>query len=619
MKDLNQERSFYIKLLFTLAGGLLLFKIAQIQIFDTSYEERANATAVDNYTLYPSRGLLYDRNDELLINNNPMYDLKVTYNQLDPKMDTLKLCSLLDSISIDDFKERIQKDFRNVRYSKRIPFTFMSKISSITYARLQEHLHEFPGFSIQLRNVRSYPHKNAPHVLGYLNEVNQKQIDNSDGAYKKFDYIGASGLELAYEKTLRGTKGIKKILKDNVGREVGPYQNGNQDKPATSGIDIQTTIDLELQQYGEWLMQNKIGSIVAIEPQTGEILAMISTPSYDPNLLTINKSRGKAYTQLFQDTLNPFFDRSVMAQYPPGSIFKTVVALVAMQEGLLNPERGISCKAGYFYNGRRWGCHEHTYCYNVSKALEHSCNAYFFTVVRDIIDQEGFKKPHEGLRKFNSYLEEFGLGSTLNVDIPNEEDGNIPTPEYYDKLYPRNKGSWKSPTIMSIGIGQGEIEMTTLQMANLASIIANKGTYIKPHLVKNFKNSDLELPKEFTTTKRVSIESRHFDPVIDGMQQAVEKGTGRAASIPGMSICGKTGTSQNPHGEDHSVFFAFAPRENPKIAIAVYVENGGWGSNYGAPIAGLMIEKHLRDSIHPSKVWWEDRMVKASLIDKTKP
>ncbi len=618
MKDNYQDRSTYIKVLFLCAALLLLFKIAQIQIFDTSYEKRAKATAVDNYTLYPSRGLIYDRNGRLLINNNPMYDLRVTYSQLKPDLDTTKLCNLL-GINREEFKNRINKNFNDVRYSKRVPFTFMSKISSETYARFQEHMHEFPGFSTQLRNVRSYPHQSAPHVLGFLNEVNQDQINESDGSYKKFDYIGASGLELAYEKELRGKKGVRNVLKDNLGREVGAFQNGAQDKPAISGSDIRTTLDIKLQEYGERLMQNKTGSIVAIEPNTGEILAMISTPSYDPNILTINRNRGKAYNQLIRDTLRPFFDRSVMAEYPPGSIFKTVVALIAMQEGLLAPNRGITCNAGYYYKGQRRGCHHHSFCYDVAKALEHSCNAYFFTVVRDIIDKEGFKNPHAGLALFDDYLDGFGLGKPLNVDIPNEEKGNIPTPEYYDYLYPRNKGSWKSPTIMSIGIGQGEIQMTTLQMANLAAIIANRGYYYPPHLIKEFSDESFSIPDSFKIKKQTPVDPIHFTPVVDGMYQAIEFGTGTMAKIPEMMVCGKTGTSQNPHGKDHSVFFAFAPKDNPKIAIAVYVEKGGWGSNYGAPIAGLMIEQYLRDSIAPSKVWIEDRMLNADLIHKLNP
>jgi penicillin-binding protein 2 len=618
MKDIYRDRSNHVRGFFVLAALVLLFKVAQIQLFDKSYSERAEATTVDSYTLYPSRGLIYDRNDKLLINNIPMYDLRVTYNQLDKGMDTLKLCRLLD-ITVEEFKERIDKDFRDVRYSKRVPFTFISKISQITYARLQEHLHEYPGFSTQLRNVRSYPHKSAPHVLGYLNEVSPNQIEASNGVYEKFDYIGVSGLELAYEEELRGEKGERNVLKDNLGREVGPFQDGAKDKPAKSGTDIRTTIDLSLQEYGEQLMQNKTGSIVAIEPSTGEILAIVSTPSYDPNLLTINRERGRVFNQLNTDSLKPFFDRSVMAKYPPGSIFKTVVALIAMQEGILDTDRGIKCNAGYYYNGRRFGCHSHSFAYDVPKALEHSCNAYFFTVIREIIDSEGFNNPSAGLDMLNDYLTQFGLGQTLNIDIPNEVKGNIPSSEYYNFLYPKNKGGWKSPTVMSIGIGQGEIEMTTLQMANLASIIANRGYYYSPHLIKEFLRPELSIPEIYQSKNEVPVDKIHFGPVVDGMHQAVDYGTGRMARIPGVEVCGKTGTSQNPHGEDHSVFFAFAPKENPKIAIAVYVENGGWGSSYGAPIAGLMIEKYLNQVIDPSKQWIEDRMLDADLVNKIKP
>lgn len=614
MKDIHRDRQFYIKLLFMIAAGLLVFKAMQIQILDTSYQERAQATAVDKYILYPSRGLLLDRNNKLLINNNAMYDLKVTYKQLNPKMDTIKLCKLLD-IPRDEFNERLNKDWRDRRYSKRIPFTFLSKISADTYAKLQEHLHEFPGFSTQLRNVRGYPYKNAPHVLGYLSEVSQHQLERAKGQYIKGDYIGVSGLELAYEDQLRGKKGVRYVLKDNLGREVSSYKNGKLDSVAISGADLITSLDIDLQQYGEQLLQNKIGSVVAIEPSTGEILAMVSTPTYDPNLLTINRDRGQAFNALLQDSMRPFFDRSVMAKYPPGSIFKTIVALVAQQEGLINSERGVTCNSGYFYNGKRRGCHAHPYPYNIATALQHSCNAYFFTVLREIVDKEGFHNPHAGLKVFDDYLERFGLGSPLGVDIPNEQGGNIPTPEYYDGIYPKNKGSWKSPTIMSIGIGQGEIEMTTLQMANLATIMANRGYYYPPHLARGFVGSNHEIPEIYRTRKETGIDRKYYEPIVDGMEKVVLGGTGTIAQIKDIAVCGKTGTSQNPHGKDHSVFFAFAPKDNPKIAIAVYVEHGIWGASYAGPISSLMIEKYLKGQIDDSRKWLEERMLKANLVD----
>ena len=615
MKDINRDRQKVVKLFFLFAVLILLVKAAQIQLVDSSYRDKAQATAVNKNTIYPSRGLIYDRNMNLLINNNAMYDLKVTYNQLDPDMDIEKFCRLLD-IEEEEYHTLINKDFSSKRYAKHKPFVFISKISADVYARLQEHLHEFPGFSTQLRNVRGYPFANAPHVLGYLNEVNQDQIDNSNGEYSRGDYIGASGLESKYEKELRGQKGINYVLINNMGREVGPYNKGKLDTIPESGHDLITTLDIDLQSYGEELMQNKTGSIVAIEPATGEILAMVSAPNYDPNRLTINRARGEAFSEMLQDSLKPFFDRSVMAKYPPGSIFKTVVALVALQENISPASRGIVCNGGYFYKGQRWGCHEHTFPYNVSAALQHSCNTYFFTVVRNIIDKDGFSNPASGLNMFDEYLYAFGLGNPLGVDIPNELAGNIPTVEYYDYLYPKEKGSWKSPTIMSIGIGQGEIQMTTIQMANLAALIANRGFYYPPHLAKKFINDKVLIPEIYRTKITVPIDKKHFVPVVDGMEKAVLGGTARIAQIKDIPVCGKTGTSQNPHGKDHSVFFAFAPKDNPQIAIAVYVEHGIWGNSYAAPIASLMIEKYLKDGeIDPSRRWLEERMLTANLIE----
>ena len=615
MKDTNRDRQRVIKIFFLLAGIILIVKASQIQLIDSSYRDKAQAIAVNKNIIYPSRGLVYDRNMKLLINNNAMYDLKVTYNQLDPNMDVDKFCALL-RIEKEEYNKLINKDFRSVRYAKHKPFIFMSKISSVDYARLQEHLHEFPGFSTQLRNVRGYPYKNTPHALGYLVEVNQEQIDSSQGQYNLGDYMGVSGIELEYEEELRGKKGVSYVLINNMGREVGPYNKKKQDTIPISGNDLITTLDIDLQSYGELLMQNKIGAIVAIEPATGEILAMISMPNYDPNLLTINRSRGKAFNELLQDTFKPFFDRSVMAKYPPGSIFKTVVALVALQENISPIDRGISCNGGYYYKGRLSHCHSHPFPNNIPKALQHSCNTYFFTVLRDIIDKDGFDNPSSGLDMFVQHLYDFGLGKPLGIDIPNELGGNIPTVAYYDKLYPKNQGSWKSPTIMSIGIGQGEIEMTTIQMANLAVMISNRGFYYPPHLAKEFVDDEVLIPEKYSVKKTVRIDKKHFEPVIDGMEKAVLSGTARIAQVKDIAVCGKTGTSQNPHGKDHSVFFAFAPKDNPQIAIAVYVEHGVWGASYAAPIAGLMIEKYLKDGeIHPSKKWLEDRMLNANLID----
>lgn len=614
MKDTHRSRQKVIQIFFVIATTVLLGKAMQIQVLDTTYQKKARATAIDKYILYPSRGLIYDRNDRILVNNNAMYDLKVTYKLLDPQMDTLKFCKLLE-IDRETFEKNLNKDWKSVRYSKSVPLVFMSKISSETCARLQESLYQFPGFSLQLRNVRAYPHQNAAHVLGYLSEVSQSQLEKSNGEYVRGDYIGATGLELAYEKELRGGKGIKYILKDNMGRDEGPYKGGRLDTAAISGADLITALDLELQAYGEQLLQNKTGSIVAIEPATGEVLAMVSTPTYDPNLLTINRNRGQAFNALLQDSLKPFLDRSIMAEYPPGSIFKTVVGLAALQEGVLTLGQGFSCAGAYFYKNLARGCHQHSPPYNMEIALQHSCNTYFFHTLRKLVDKNGFYNPAPGLDTFVQYCYDFGLGKKLGIDLPNEADGNIPTTAYYDYLYPKAKGSWKSPTIMSIGIGQGEIQMTTLQMANLAAIIANRGYYYPPHIAKSFRGGQFSIPQHFKQIVDVPVDPAFFTTVTEGMERVVTNGTATVAYHPELSICGKTGTSQNPHGKDHSVFFAFAPKENPKIAIAVYVEHGIWGTTYAAPIASLMIEKYLKREISERRKYLEERMLNADLIN----
>ncbi|MEM9822077.1 MAG: penicillin-binding protein 2 [Bacteroidota bacterium] len=614
MKDNYRSRQKVVQIFFLVTTALLLGKAMQIQVLDTTYQEKAKATAIDKSILYPSRGLIYDRNGRLLVNNNAMYDLKATYKLIDTEMDTLKFCTLLD-IDRATFEKNLNKDWRSVRYSKSVPFVFMSKISSATCARLQESLYQFPGFSLQLRNVRAYPHQNAAHVLGYLSEVSQSQIEKSDGEYTRGDYIGATGLEAAYEKELRGGKGIKYMLKDNMGRDEGPYKGGQLDVAAVSGADLVTALDLELQAYGEQLLQNKTGSIVAIEPASGEVLAMVSTPTYDPNLLTINRNRGEAFNTLLQDSLKPFLDRSIMAEYPPGSIFKTVVGLAALQEDVLHLNQGFSCSGAYFYKSLARGCHQHSHPYNIEIALQHSCNTYFFHTIRRLVDKNGFYDPVPGLDTFVQYCYDFGLGKKLGIDLPNEADGNVPTTAYYDYLYPKAKGSWKSPTIMSIGIGQGEIQMTTLQMANLAAIIANGGYYYPPHIAKAFKGGTFSIPERFTQKKEVPIDAAFYPAIVNGMERVVTSGTGMIAYHPEIPICGKTGTSQNPHGKDHSVFFAFAPKENPQIAIAVYVEHGIWGATYAAPIASLMIEKYLTREITERRKYLEARMLNANLVN----
>lgn len=608
------KRQRNIQLVILLAAIGLVLRAANLQIFDSSYRRAADATAIHRMTNYPSRGLVFDRTDKLIVNNNAMYDLMVTYSQIDPAMDTTRFCKLL-GITKEDFKTALRKNWSSGRFSKNVPFVFLKKIPVETYALLQESLYEFPGFFVQVRNIRSYPYQVGAHLLGYINEVDNRDIAR-DKSYASGDYIGAAGIESEYETYLRGNKGVNFLLKDNLGRIVGPYNQGKSDTLPGSGSDLVSSIDIELQAYGEQLMQYKTGSIVAIEPKTGEILAMVSAPSYDPNLLMMTQTRGAIFSQLLNDPLKPFFDRTVMAKYPPGSIFKTVVSLIGMQEGTLNPSRGYSCNGGYFYAGRLYKCHGHGGVGDLVDGLAYSCNTYYFSEFRNIVDKFGFSEAGKGLDLFDSYASKMGLGQKLGVDYPNESAGNLPSAAYYDRIYPKKLGGWRSPTIMSMGIGQGELQMTTVQMANLAAIIANKGKWYIPHLAKSFKDGT-PIPQRFRELHDSGIDARHYNAVIEGMAQCVSRGTARIAQLPDIQICGKTGTSQNPHGDDHSVFFAFAPKEDPKIAIAVYVENAGWGASYAAPIASLMIERYLRGYIPPDRIALQEKMKSSNLVNKT--
>ncbi|MDX1940437.1 MAG: penicillin-binding protein 2 [Saprospiraceae bacterium] len=619
MSDSLRNRQQTIQVVFILAAIVLIFKMVQLQLVDETFRYMADATAIQKYTIYPARGLIYDRNGKLLIYNTPTYDLMVTYNLINKEhFDKVKFCALLN-IDTVFFNKNIEKDWRDQRYSRNVPFVFMSKLSPEAVARFQENLYKFSGFYLQLRSARSYPHNNAAHLLGYIREVSLEEMKKDSINYEMGDYIGASGLERAYEKDLRGTKGARFVLKDNLGRDVGAYED-RKDIDPISGYDITTSIDLDLQAYCELLLQNKAGSVVALDPQTGEILAMVSSPGYDPALLTINQDRGKHYANLLADPNKIFFDRAIQAEYPPGSLFKPAVALIAMQEGVLDANRTIGCHGGYFFGGQRTGCHGHPTCTSVAMALQHSCNAYFVTVFRDVVDKEGFYNPQKGLDVFNSYLDRMGLGRRLGVDFPNEKEGNYPTSTYYNDMFERQQAGqkWNSSWIRSVGIGQGEMLLTTMQMANLGAMIANKGHYFTPHLLKAYKNSSRKIDEKYRTRNYVGIDSVHFGPVIDGMERAVIGGTAHIAYLPDIAICGKTGTAENPHGDDHSIFFGFAPKHNPQIVVAVYVEHGVWGARYAAPISSLVIEKYLNDTIRTERKYLEETMIKADLIHKNK-
>ena len=618
MKEENRYR--IIQIIFLLGAVVLAFKSAQLQIFDTSYQSKVKQAVLRKLELLPARGLIYDRNQQLMIYNEPVYELEVIYNELDENMDTTFLCDLLE-ISPQEFEKNINKDWKDIRFSRSVPFVFLSRIDQSIFGRFEEHLYKFPGFYPKVRSVRTSPQNHAAHLLGYISEVNQNTIDDSLGIYGPGDYIGNNGIEGNYEMELRGHKGVKYVLRDKMGKTVEDYSTGLMDSSAIAGFDITSTIDLDLQQYGEELMANKRGAIVAIEPSSGEILSMVSAPFYAPNELSIKADRTKAFKRLLNDSINkPLLNRAILARYPPGSIFKPIMGLIAMQLGVTYPKRTIYCGGAYVYktkyNTFEYGCHEHTTPYNIGIGLQHSCNSYFFQLARDVIEKYGYSDPGRGLDTLVNYLYEFGLGNRLEIGLANENVGFIPDSEYYDWLYRNQIADWRSTYIMSIGIGQGELELTTVQMANLAAIIANRGFYYTPHLVKEFYPKK-DIHERFTKKKQVRIDGEHFEPIIEGMERVITRGTGTRAFVPGISICGKTGTSQNVHGEEnHSVFFAFAPRENPQIAIAVYVENAGAGGDIAAPLAGLMIEKYLNKEINPYRKWLERSMMEKALIEK---
>lgn len=615
IKDSNQQRQFIIIGVFVFSAVVLLGRAVQLQLLSTTYSARAAAITIEKNILYPSRGVIYDRNGRLMVYNNPMYDLMVTYRQVDPKMDTAKFCRLM-GIDTATFMLNLNKDWKSGKFNRSVPFPFMTMITPEQYARIQESLTEFPGFEPLIRNVRGYPQHNAGSVLGYLSEVSEKQLKDSVNTYESGDYIGKTGLERYYEPILRGQKGIEFILKDNLGRRVGKWKEGKLDSFAIQGSDLQSTIDLGLQGLAEKLLKGKIGSVVAIEPSTGEIMAMVTSPNFDPEQMVISKKRGEFIAALSHDSLKPLFDRSVSAEYPPGSIFKPMVAAIALQMGVWDRNNFVYCGGGYRNGNRTIACHGPS-PRNLSEAIEHSCNAYFCTVFRVVVDQYGWKNPQRGLDSLNEYLYRFGMGRPLGIDFPIEKDGLVPTSKLYDKIN-RRDGFWYSTYIASNGIGQGENQLTTMQMANLSAIIANRGWFMTPHLVRGYRNDNdpnniKPIDKRFTTPHSTGVAAVHFDYIVNGMRQVVLSGTGSRAQVDGIDVCGKTGTVENQHGDDSSVFIGFAPADNPKIAIAVYIENGKWGNDIAAPITSLMIEQYFNGKITASRQALVDKIQRSKL------
>jgi penicillin-binding protein 2 len=590
MKDRYANRKYIIMGLVLAASLVLIVRLFHVQIVDKTYRVSAANNALRPVTQYPARGLIYDRNGKLIVYNQAAYDLLVIPVQTSA-FDTARFNEIL-GITMDDFRQRM-KDA--VDYSRRTPSVFLKMISSETYALLQEELYRFPGFYVQARTLRKYTQPVASHLLGYVGEVDNKLIAR-DRYYRAGDYIGVSGIEKTYEEQLRGTKGVNIFLVDVHNNIKGSYADGKYDTTAVPGTNLWSTIDIDLQAYGENLMQNKTGSIVAIEPATGEILTLVTSPSYDPSLL-VGRIRSGNFVRLQADTLKPLFDRALMASYPPGSTFKIMNGLIGLQEKVIRPASRFECHMGYHAGSITVGCHSHDSPLDLREAVAQSCNAWFCNAFRNILENSEYGSVQDAFDRWREYLVSFGFGNKLGIDLPNELSGFIPTRSYYDSYY--GKDRWKALTVISLAIGQGEIGATPLQMANMAATIANRGSFFIPHVVKQIGNDGV--PSAMYTQKYTTgISPENFEPVIEGMEGAVNGGPGstaRGARLDSIIICGKTGTAQNPHGKDHSIFIAFAPKDNPQIAIAVYVENAGFGSTFAAPIASLMIEKYLTGTV----------------------
>lgn len=601
------KRRFVIGGFITVIVIIYLIRLFSLQVSDEKYKLNAESNAFLKKTIYPARGLIYDRNNNLVVFNQPAYDIMLIPKDV-KNLDTVAFCELLN-ITKEQFKD-LWSDMKNPRknpgYSSYTPQRLMSHISYEDYGRLQEKLYFFPGFYIQTRTARKYNYPAGANVLGNIREVSAEDVKR-DTYYRRGDYTGDLGVEKSYEEALRGKKGMEILMRDALGRIKGRFEDGARDIAPESGHNIKLAIDMELQQYGEELMKNKIGAIVAIEPSTGEILALVSSPNYDPQLL-VGKDRGRNYAQLVLDPLKPLYDRSIQGAYPPGSTFKPTQGLIFLQEGVINESTAFPCSHGYI-NGIRVGCHGHGSPLPLKPALQTSCNAYFCWGFKHMIDKKG-TTPQDQLVKWKDYLVEMGYGYRLGIDLPHESRGFIPNSEFYSKSFRGPK--WSANSIISVAIGQGEVLATPLQIANLCATIANRGYFYTPHVVKEIADSVID--EKYKLKREPNIDKRYYEAIAEGMRMAVTGGTCRLANLKDIEVCGKTGTAQNPHGKDHSVFMGFAPYNDPKIAIAVYVENAGFGATFGVPIGSLVMEKYLKGEISPERQYIEERMLTSNTI-----
>lgn len=605
--EINRKNKLLIGLV--TVAAVLVGKLFYIQCINGEYKVNADNNSMVYDYIYPPRGVIYDRNGEILVGNKVCYDILVTPKEVQ-EFDTLALANALcipDSL-VRSKMAYYKKNRKSIGF-RTLPF--LKQVSSEVYMRFAEEEYRYPGFSSQVRSVREYPFNAGGNLLGYISEVNANDIKKHP-EYKSGDYIGKTGLEAAREADLRGEKGYHIYLRDSRNRVQSSYMNGEHDKPAMPGHDIITTIDAHLQQYGQQLMEGKTGSVVAIEPSTGEILAMVSSPGIDVEVLS---DIGKYYGEIAKNPRKPMFNRTVMASYPPGSVFKLVNGLIGLQEGVLVPSNSYPCNGGYAYSSsRKLGCHAHSSPLAFRDAIATSCNGYFCYVLRNVLENKKYGSIQEAFDVWREYVLSFGFGHKLGSDFPSELGGNIPTSNFYDRIYRKR---WKFPTIVSLSIGQGEIGATPLQIANLAAIMANRGYYYIPHLVKD--SEGIEIDPKYHERQYTKVDTTHFAVAVEGMYMAVNGGgsaggTAFRAAIPGLEVCGKTGTAQNPHGKDNSVFICFAPKDNPKIAVAAYVENAGFGATWALPVASLMLEKYLNGEICEERKPMEDRMLETKFF-----
>lgn len=612
-KDYNLEKRKYVIYGFVIAIALIYgIRLFNLQIEDSSYKQSADSNAFLKKTIYPSRGLIKDRNGELVVFNQPAYDVMLVPRDV-TQFDTLDFCHTLN-ITREQLEKRFadMKDKRlNPGYSAYTPQVLITHLSAYDYGRLQEKLYRYPGLFIQKRILRQYNHAAAANVLGNIREVNAADIER-DPYFVAGDYTGDLGVEKSYDRHLRGQKGVEILIRDANGRIKGKYDDGAHDIAPVSGRDLTLSLDIKLQQYAESLMVGKRGAIVAIEPETGEILCLVSAPNYDPSLL-VGRQRGENYRKLSNDPAKPLFDRALMSVYPPGSTFKPTQGLIFLQENIITTNTTYPCSHGYINGGLRVGCHSHGSPLAIKPALQTSCNAFFCWGFKAMIDRRSkYGNPANALEVWKNHLVSMGYGYRLGVDLPGESRGFIPNAEYYNRPY--GKGHWSANTIISVSIGQGEIGATPLQIANLAATIANRGWFVTPHVVKAIQ--DTVIPAELLQRHHPTIDARYYDIVAEGMRMAVTGGTCRKANLPDIEVAGKTGTAQNTHGNDHSAFMGFAPYHNPKIAVAVYVENAGFGATFGVPIGSLIIEKYLKGKIADNRKYIEEQMLNSRITYK---